>query len=485
MFWISCCLMYEHEIKNFKYPVSQLKHRFFFVALAIGYLLSSPTSALSYQFATFVMDANSGKELYSQNARTKLHPASLTKMMTLYLTFNEVENGNLRLDQRVSISRNATREPPSKFGYKIGQKVSIRFLIRAAAIRSANDAATALGEVISGSEVEFAKYMTRTARAMGMKSTSFRNANGLTASGHLSTAHDMAILGQRLLYDFPEYFHLFGRSSVVSLGRTLYNTNRKFLASYSGADGIKTGFTSAAGYNLAASAKRGDKRVIAVVFGSGSVRLRTKRMTELLDIGFAKSKNFTGTKTLSAINLTQIKNNTKLASGAVFISSPPPSRPIKVSNNAIVDVKKINEMIEGILTSDAVGNIFLKENQNTPLRRPETLTLGGNDNHFGSNKENMESILLEVLETADVNRSFSILVGAYFTDFNAKKDLARLALTDLDTLGGTDRSITTGTVDQKKVFRVTFTGLKKSDALKACQRLIARNELCEIAEQTN
>ena len=170
---------------------------------------------------------------------------------------------------------------------------------------------------------------------------------------------------------------------------------------------------------------------------------------------------------------------------SINTSSPPPSRPIKVSNNAIVDVKKINELIEGILTSDAVGNIFLKENQNTPLRRPETLTLGGNDNHFGSNKENMESILLEVLETADVNRSFSILVGAYFTDFNAKKDLARLALTDLDTLGGTDRSITTGTVDQKKVFRVTFTGLKKSDALKACQRLIARNELCEIAEQTN
>ena len=442
-------------------------------------LFSLSLPAVSYPFATFVMDANTGQELHSQNANTKLHPASLTKMMTLYITFFEVETGNLRLDQRVSISRNAAREPPSKFGYKVGQKVSIRFLIRAAAIRSANDAATALGEAISGSEAEFAQYMTRTARAMGMNSTTFRNANGLTSSGHMSTARDMAILGRRLLYDFPEYYHLFSRSSVVALGRTLYNTNRKFLASYNGSDGIKTGFTSAAGYNLTASAKRGEKRIIAVIFGSGSVRLRTKRMTELLDIGFAKSKNSTGHKKLELLNLDAVKKQTNFASGAVYRSSPPFPRPKNYLSYNISEVQKINELIEGILVSGAVTANVLRDDS-APLFRPNHLIGQAETNIVGVSEENIELQLLSILEHEDLQRSYSILVGSYFTDFNAKKDLARLALSDLETLSNSNRFVTKGVVNQKKVFRVSFSGLNKSDALKACQKLIAQNELCEI-----
>ena len=123
-----------------------------------------------------------------------------------------------------------------------------------------------------------------------MKDTTFKNAHGLTSAKHISTPKDMAILARRLIYDFPEYYNLFGRNSVNVLGRTLYNTNRKFLSQYNGSDGIKTGFTSSAGFNLAASAKRGNKRIIGVVFGSSSVSLRNKRMTELLNIGFANSK---------------------------------------------------------------------------------------------------------------------------------------------------------------------------------------------------
>ena len=467
---------------KFRYLLVRPRQIIAICAMTTIYYISSSVSVLSYPFATFVMDAHSGKELHSQNANTKLHPASLTKMMTLYLAFHEVEYGSLKLDQKVSISRNASREPPSKFGYKVGQNVSIRYLIRAAAIRSANDAATALGEAISGSESEFAKYMTRTARAMGMNSTSFRNANGLTASGHLSTARDMAVLGRRLLYDFPEYYHLFGRSSVVSLGRTLYNTNRKFLASYSGADGIKTGFTSAAGYNLAASAERANRRVIAIVFGSGSVRLRTKRMTELLDIGFSKAKKVKEQRNLPSLNLQILKTSGVVSSGAVFRSSAPLLRPKNYFSNALADVKKINDLIEGILNSGVVDDALLKRGQRNPLSRPAILSEWVEKNSDNREDEKIESKLLSILETEDINRSFSILVGSYFTDFNAKKDLARLTLSDLETLGTSDRSITTGIVNQKKVFRVSFNGLKKSDALKACQKLIAQNELCEIFE---
>ena len=438
--------------------------------------------ALSYPFATFVMDAATGKILYSHNSNTKLHPASLTKMMTLYLTFREVEEGRIDLDQRVAISKNAAREPPSKFGYRVGQKVSIRYLIRAAAIRSANDAATALGEAISGSEVEFGKYMTRAARSMGMDNTTFKNANGLTASGHLSTARDMAVLGRRLIYDFPEYYHLFGRSSVVSLGRTLYNTNRKFLASYNGSDGIKTGFTSAAGFNLTASAKRGNKRVIAVVFGSGSVKLRTKRMTELLNIGFAKASNFSDLKTLSKINISKTSGSNTVESGLVFNSLPPLVRPKNKLIYGDSDNDKINDIIEGLLVAKILGNIETSIDVDKPIPRPVILINQIVQDIGELSQNNIEFKLLKVIEDEDLRKSFGILVGSYFTEFNAKKDLSKLALSDLNTLGDAKRSITTGVVNQKKVFRVYFSALKKSEAMKACQKLIARNELCEIID---
>ena len=465
-----------------EYPGNNIKNGFLFQILSILFFLGSTIPILAYPFATFVMDANTGKSLYSHNSNTKLHPASLTKMMTLYLTFHEVESGNLRLDQRVSISKNAAREPPSKFGYRAGQKVSIRYLIRAAAIRSANDAATALGEAISGSEKEFSRYMTRTARAMGMSNTTFKNANGLTATAHLSTARDMALLGQRIIYDFPAYYHLFGRSSVVSLGRKLYNTNRKFLASYNGSDGIKTGFTSAAGYNLTASARRGNKRVVAVVFGSGSVKLRTRRMTELLDIGFAKAKSFKHQKVLTPLKLSKLNDSINLSSGVVLRSTPPLSRPKILTVYINPNLEQINDLIENLLANESLKNPISFRDDNMPMKRPQSMALENRKELLRNGNENIESKLLKFLEQEDFSKSFSILVGSYYTDFNAKKDLSRLALSDFETLGTANRTITKGVVDKKKVFRVIFSGLKKSEALKACQKLIARNELCEIID---
>ncbi len=153
-----------------------------------------------------------GEILYSTNAETRLHPASLTKMLTLYIAFDAIERGEISLDTMVKVSKHAAAEPPSKLGLKPGQKIQLRYLIRAAAVKSANDAATAIGEAISGSEDAFAKRMNRTAKALGMKNSTFKNANGLTAPGHLSTAHDMTILGRRLFYDFPQYYNIFSRA---------------------------------------------------------------------------------------------------------------------------------------------------------------------------------------------------------------------------------------------------------------------------------
>lgn len=267
--------------------VQRLIRTMMVLALFVPLLLAQPAQSAPY--AAVVMDARTGEVIHSTNADTRLHPASLTKMMTLYIAFEAIRNGEVTLDTLATVSRNAAAEPPSKLGLRAGQKIALRYLIRAAAVKSANDAATAIGEAISGSEAAFTRRMNRTAKALGMTKTTFRNANGLTLDGHLSTARDMTILGRHILYDYPEYYNLFSRTSTDAGMSVVYNTNRRLLAAYKGADGIKTGYTRAAGFNLVASAKRGDERIIATVFGGTSTAARNAKVAELLDLGFRQA----------------------------------------------------------------------------------------------------------------------------------------------------------------------------------------------------
>lgn len=257
----------------------------------VCFMAAVPGRGMAAPYAALVMDARSGEVLHAQNADTRLHPASTTKMMTLYIAFEAIKNGEITLDTQVRISRKAADEPPSKLGLKSGQTIALRYLIRAAAIRSANDAATAIGEAISGSEANFAERMNLTAKALGMNNTTFKNAHGLTASGHLSTARDMTIMGRRLFYDYPQYYNLFSRRNADAGIARVQNTNVRFLDSYQGADGIKTGFTRAAGFNLVSSAERGNKRIIATVFGGTSTAQRNQKVAELLDLGFRTAPN--------------------------------------------------------------------------------------------------------------------------------------------------------------------------------------------------
>ena len=251
----------------------------------------APASVTAAPFAAYVMDARSGQPIYKQNSDTRLHPASLTKMMTLYMAFNAIERGQVRLDSRFTVSSNAAAEPPSKLGLKAGQQIELRYLIRAAAIKSANDAATTIGEGLAGSEQAFAQQMTQMARALGMNGTNFRNAHGLTQEGHYSTAHDMTVLGRHLFYDFPQYYNIFSRRSADAGITTVSSTNKRFLDGYQGADGIKTGYTRAAGFNLTASAQRGNKRLIATVMGGTSTAQRNEVMGQLLDASFSRVPN--------------------------------------------------------------------------------------------------------------------------------------------------------------------------------------------------
>ncbi len=260
-----------------------------FLAVMLCAMALAPLTGMAAPYAAFVIDARTGEVLHSRNADTRLHPASLTKMMTLYIAFEAIEHGEISLDTKVRISRHAAAQPPSKLGLRAGQRIKLRYLIRAAAVKSANDAATAIGEAISGSEAAFARRMNRTAKALGMSRTTFKNMNGLTAAGHLSTARDMTTLGRHVFYDYPQYYNLFSRITTDAGIKQVYNTNRRLLGAYRGADGIKTGYTRAAGFNLVASARRGKERIIATVFGGRSTATRNAKVAELLDLGFRRA----------------------------------------------------------------------------------------------------------------------------------------------------------------------------------------------------
>ena len=452
-----------------------LLNYFFLIFVTLGYV-SNVQVARAFEFATYVIDARSGEFLYGKNYRKRLHPASLTKMMTLYLTFNELKNDRIELDELVTISSNASNEPPSKLGLKKGQKVSVRNLLRGAAIRSANDAATALGEFISGSENKFADYMTLTAREMGMKDTIFQNAHGLTSPKHLSTPRDMAILARRLIYDFPEYYNLFGRISVNAIGRTLYNTNRKFLSLYSGSDGIKTGFTSSAGFNLAASAKRGNKRIIGIVFGSSSVSLRNKRMVELLDIGFANSKQTVAFNNLKKLYLHPNIINRSGKNSLLKLSKKPLKRP-----KFVIDFTPNKENILGDQINQIISEVNNSSDQiyktvqfsRRPLIRPLFVF---------ETKESYDHVLKVEDDKTNIE-TIGIIVGFYFNKYNAEQDLPSILLSDSSLSDKVNAEVIKDVYMKKQGFRINIYPLSKKSALRACEKIKASGELCEISHK--
>lgn len=236
-------------------------------------------------YADIVIDANSGRILHATDPDGPRHPASLTKMMTLYLTFQALENGNLRLDQTMSVSANAAEQSPSKLGLRRGQRILVRDAILGVVTESANDAAMVLGETIGGSESRFAQMMTQQARQLGMENTTFRNPSGLPNPAQVTTARDMAILGTALIHHYPQFYPYFSRDSFVYAGIDHHNHNH-LMDRYDGMDGIKTGYIRASGFNLVASAVRGSTRLVGVVFGGHSTVSRDNQMAQLLDQSF-------------------------------------------------------------------------------------------------------------------------------------------------------------------------------------------------------
>lgn len=255
-------------------------------ALVVGILtLGGASQAFAGRYASIIVEAETGKVLYSRNAEERLYPASLTKMMTLYMVFDALEKGKLKLNTPLKASTRAAGMPPSKLGIKAGESITVEEAVKVLVTKSANDVAVVVAENLAGSEVQFAAKMTKKAHDLGMKRTTFRNASGLPNTAQLSTAEDMATLALALQKHFPQYYHYFATRSVKVKGRTL-NTHNRVLLNYKGADGLKTGYINASGFNLVASAVRDGRRLVGVVFGGQTAGWRDTHMMKLLDQGF-------------------------------------------------------------------------------------------------------------------------------------------------------------------------------------------------------
>jgi D-alanyl-D-alanine carboxypeptidase len=449
-------------------------------------------------------------------------------MMTLYVAFQAIERGEITLDTEVRISRNAASEPPSKLGLRSGQTIKLRFLLRAAAVKSANDAATAIGEAISGSEEAFAERMNRTAQAMGMQSTTFRNAHGLTQSGHLSTARDMSVLGRHVIYDFPQYYNLFSRRSANAGVATVRHTNRRWLDSYEGGDGIKTGYTRAAGFNLVASAQRGQERIIATVFGGSSTSARNARITELMDMGFNRAPSQATVRRPqppAAIASAEPAGNpgkTVRVNGLVTTSIRPQARPVATPEPApevlvaavtpaptpapepapapeIIAVAATPEVVNAVVTeavdaavTEALATLLAETAAPapepaapavqiathvpavTPLARPTSA--GDSVVVASAPAETVATTGPEVVTRISTSggRHWGVNVGRYDTRYNAERVLLKVALNEMSTLDGALRRVT----QRSGGFDANFMGLTREGADLACRRLQARGTMC-------
>ncbi len=389
------------------------------------------------RYASIVIDYDTGRVLHETNADTRNYPASLAKMMTLYLAFEALDRGALKLDQRLKVSRRAAGMPASKLGLKYGEQITVKSAILALVTKSANDAAVVVAEALGGKETKFARLMTAKARELGMKRTSFRNASGLPNRRQMSTARDMATLARALIRDFPKKYSYFSTKQFIYKGRKHRNHNR-LLKSYSGTDGIKTGYIRASGFNLAASVKRNGRRLIAVVFGGKTPRSRDRHIAKLLDRSFAK---------LASI-------------GPDKIPAPPPRKPAFA---LAADFAPSTE----ITPAQATARAKSAPSKNAALRKKPV-------------PPKAPVVEIGSAEAAMPDPSWGIQVGAYYRYKPAKKAAVSAAQRLPDLLENSRVTITHVKGKRGRIYRSRLIGLTEAKARSACRSLAKKKVDCLV-----
>ncbi|MBK6959659.1 MAG: D-alanyl-D-alanine carboxypeptidase [Nitrosomonas sp.] len=376
------------------------------------------------RYSSIVIDADTGAVLHESNADASRYPASLTKMMTLYMLFEAIEQRKMTLDTRMQVSAHAASMPQTNIGLRAGDSISVRDAIPTLIVRSANDVAAVVAESLGGSEANFGLMMTDKAHKLGMHSTAFRNASGLPNGEQKTTARDLVTLSKRLMKDFPNHYHYFSTQSFSYKGTT-YNSHNRMVRNTPGVDGLKTGFIRASGFNVATSAKRGDRRVIAVVMGGQTAVARDQHMAQLLDRSFNHGRT------------------TQLA-----------------SNNG---------------NARAVPVAALKTSASTPVPKPspvaEKIPVYVVKQQIVQPAVNVKSQKVAMLE----NDSWAVQIGSYHEPDRAHAQ----ALAAARWIPG-EVKVTEVEISNRKLYRARLVGLHESQARTACQSLARQGIGCLV-----
>ena len=446
------------------------------VAVFLAVQVTVPAEA-NPRFAAVVVDAKSGKVVFSRNADARRYPASLTKMMTLYLVFEDMKAGRISLNSKLPVSAHAAGQPPSKIGFRPGQSVRVEDAINILVTKSANDVAAAVAEGLSGSVPAFAERMTRKARELGMTRTTFKNASGLPHSEQVTTARDMATLGLRIQRDFPEMYRHFSQRSY-SYGGKAYRNHNGLLGKVTGMDGIKTGYIRASGFNLCASVERNHKRIVAVVMGGRTAASRNNYMAGLIEDMF-RTAELTRTGRIAAY----AGEPPGLDAAKLKLASLPPPLPRgkpqfgEPADEAPVQAVALAEGSDGdseMELEDAASKVSLAATIASFGEDMRTVEAADSDK-----SEVIVAAAAPATETAQetvVKSGWTIQVGAFPSQEGADTRLEQARKSGIELLSNKPGFTMTREGSGGTIYRARFSGFTESHAREAC-KVLKRNGL--------
>ncbi len=447
----------------------------FFVLLALFALPQQDLNAApNPKYASVVINAYTGQVLFARNSKSRRYPASLTKMMTLYLLFEQLEKGKLTLHSQLSVSRRAQGQAPSKLGLKAGQSISVEQAIQALVIKSANDVATVVAENIGGTEVKFAQMMTHKAKDLGMTGTHFRNASGLPNRKQHTTARDMALLGQRLILDFPTYYSNFAATSFKWKGKT-YKTHNNLLKRYKGTDGIKTGYIRASGFNLVTSVKRNGVHLIGVVLGGRKTSSRDAHMQKILDEQF---RRIAIDPALGRRFVVIPKPMAKPGSGNIFVASSTPAPVATAKLNSVPmtpvieqgDTSYTGEPSSPPQSSDPIGDLIAAQDT-APAENPQNLVVAT----LSTPPVNSPSFKNRL---ADPEAFYAIQIGAYRVRDIAVQRLNATGARSANLFNDVMMAIVPINVNGTTIYRARIGPYRELEAVNTCSKLQQQGVTC-------
>lgn len=419
------------------------------------------------KYAAFVIDAHTGTVLYQENANKRLHPASLTKMMTLLMVFEALDQKKLQLHDRVLISSHAASMIPSKLDLPVGSTIKVKDAIHALTVKSANDVAVAMAEKLGGSEANFARMMTRKAQSLGMINTRFMNASGLHNARQISTARDMATLARTLLIDYEKYYPYFSKQMFRYRGKT-YKSHNKLMKTYPGMDGFKTGYIRASGFNLVSSAVRDDNRLIGVVFGGKTGNLRNSQMKQVLDLSFERVNS----TLLARVPLPQHKPAQDIQVAALSDYSPSAGEDNAITAREIFDSALAYQsrwhMLDSNNDRSVINRMIGQGDYDQDMRTRIETGLIGLSAHL---KQDIPPSVWGTDSDLSKTGHWAIQIGAFSSRENTERALTMTLASLPENLKSGQSIIAPLETQEGWIYRARLQGYTKREARKACKAL--------------